>query len=174
MAKKILAGTLSLILVLILSACGGEAPVQQDSASAPETASADGAAQSSGILGIGTRQEEETMQITVRSENGEIVYELNGSKAAESLYEQLPLTAEQQDFGSNEKTFYPPEKLEVSDTPYAQGGEGVLAYYEPWGDVVMFYGDFEENSGLYELGRAVSGQENIAQLSGTIEIVKTE
>ena len=132
-------------------------------------------------LGIGTDQtevtdmeEEETMRITVKSGSYEISYELNDSKAAESLYLQLPLTLEQEDFSNNEKTFYPPEKLAVTDAPLAEGGSGVLAYYEPWGDVVMFYGDFSRNSGLYELGRAVSGEENISQISGTIEIDKAD
>jgi len=56
----------------------------------------------------------------------------------------------------------------------AEGGSGILAYYEPWGDAVMFYGGFAGNSGLYELGKAVSGEENISKISGTIEINKAE
>ncbi len=52
----------------------------------------------------------------------------------------------------------------------ANGGSGVLAYYEPWGDVVMFYGDFNQNSSLYELGHVVSGEELIQEISGTITI----
>ena len=34
----------------------------------------------------------------------------------------------------------------------------------------MFYDDFDSNSSLYELGRAVSGSEWIEDMSGTIEI----
>lgn len=42
--------------------------------------------------------------------------------------------------------------------------------WEPWGDVVMFYDDFGAAGGLYELGRAVSGEELIESMSGTVEI----
>lgn len=39
-------------------------------------------------------QEERTMRISVKSEQYEIIYELNDSTVAEQLYEQLPLTTE--------------------------------------------------------------------------------
>lgn len=51
---------------------------------------------------------------------------------------------------------------------------GTLAYYEPWADVVMYYAPFGQGSGLYELGRAVSGRENIEKLSGAITITAVE
>lgn len=34
----------------------------------------------------------------------------------------------------------------------------------------MFYGDFDENPSLYELGRIVSGEELLSQLDGSITI----
>lgn len=40
----------------------------------------------------------------------------------------------------------------------------------PWGDVVMFYGDYNENPSLYELGQVVSGGELVGEMSGTITI----
>ena len=60
--------------------------------------------------------------------------------------------------------------VHTSGTPLADAGAGTLAYYEPWGDVVMFYDDFGAAGGLYELGRAVSGEELIESMSGTVEI----
>lgn len=113
---------------------------------------------------------EESMQIRVEAEAGEIIFELNDSRAARDLYEQLPLTIEVEDYSTNEKIFYPPEELNTEDTPQAEAGAGTLAYYEPWGDVVMFYGDFGSTSGLYELGQVVSGSELISELSGTIQV----
>ena len=113
---------------------------------------------------------EETMQIRVEAEAGEIVFELNDSQAARDLYEQLPLTIEVEDYSTNEKIFYPPEELDTEDAPQAEAGAGTLAYYAPWGDVVMFYGDFGSASGLYELGQVVSGSESISGLSGTIQV----
>ena len=119
------------------------------------------------------QQEEGTMRISVKSEQYEIIYELNGSTAAVELYAQLPLTAEVEPFSNNEMTFYP-EKLDVKGTPLSGGETGSLAYYEPWGDVVLFYAPCTPNSSLYELGTAVSGAEHIEKLSGTITVSVVE
>lgn len=111
-----------------------------------------------------------TMRISVQCGGNTVVYELNDSPAAVSLYEQLPRDLEVEDFSDNEKIFYPPDELETSQTPLAEGGAGTLAYYAPWGDVVMFYGDYRQNSSLFELGHAVSGEEHIAGMTGTIRV----
>ena len=49
-----------------------------------------------------------------------------------------------------------------------------MAYYAPWGDVVMFFDDYSPNSSLYELGQAVSGGELISEISGTVTITAAE
>ncbi len=53
-------------------------------------------------------------------------------------------------------------------------GAGGLAYFAPWGNVVMYYGDFGPYSGLYELGKAASGSEAIGELSGEIFVEAVE
>ena len=113
------------------------------------------------------------MRISVRSEQYEIVYELNNSTAARQLYEQLPLTVEVEPFSDNEMTFYP-ERLDVEDAPLSGGEPGSLSYYEPWGDVVLFYDGFSENASLFALGRAVSGAESIRDLTGTVTVAVAE
>lgn len=122
-----------------------------------------------------TKREESSMtQIAVSWDGGQVVYELNHSPAAQSLLAQLPLTTQVEDYSTNEKIFYPEEGLDTSDTPLARAGAGTLAYYEPWGDVVFFYGEYNENPGLFELGQVVSGGDLISQMSGTITIEATE
>ena len=116
----------------------------------------------------------ETSQISVTCGDTQVVYELNDSPAAQSLLSQLPLTVEVEDFSTNEKVFYPPQELDTSDTPLAEGGAGTLAYYAPWGDVVLFYDSFSANSSLFELGEAVSGAEDISQMTGTITVETVE
>lgn len=110
------------------------------------------------------------VRLSVRWGESRVVYALNDSPAARSLLDQLPLTMEVEDYSTNEKIFYPPQPLETQDTPTAEGGAGTLAYYEPWGDVVMFYGDYNTNSALYELGQIVSGEELVSRMSGVITI----
>jgi hypothetical protein len=117
-------------------------------------------------------KEEKAMQITVKANGNSIVFELNDSQAAKDLYAQLPLNVEVENHGSTEKIFYPPKKLNTTSTPQADAQAGTLAYYKPWGDVVMFYGSFGSASGLYELGQAVQGGEYIKNLSGRIRVEK--
>ncbi len=124
-----------------------------------------------------TETEENDMkstQIAVTCGDVQVVYALNDSPAAQSLLSQLPLTVEVEDFSTNEKVFYPPQELDTANTPLAEGGAGTLAYYAPWGDVVLFYDSFSANSSLFELGEAVSGAENIGQMSGTITVETVE
>jgi hypothetical protein len=115
---------------------------------------------------------ESKMKIKVLSNGKTSLFQLNNSTASKSLYGQLPLKLKVKDYSDDEKIFYPPKKLDTSDTPSANGRTGTLAYYAPWGDVVMFYKDFGTASGLYELGQSISGTDNIKHMSGIIEIYK--
>ena len=112
------------------------------------------------------------MKIIVKSNDKITVFELNGSPAAKDLYEQLPLRITTEKYGDNEVIFYPPRKLTITKTPPADAQGGTLAYYAPWGDVVMFYGRFGHATGLYELGHAISGSEHISGMSGMLLIEK--
>ena len=102
--------------------------------------------------------------------NQTIEIELNNSPAANDLYNQLPLSIDLEDYSTNEKIFYPPNKLNTESTPKATPKIGTLAYYEPWGDVVIFYDDFHANNDLYELGHVISGEDIVSELSGIVTI----
>ena len=107
--------------------------------------------------------------------NGQtVVFELNESQAAKMLYEQLPMTIEVENFSNNEKIFYPEKELDTTGAPYAAGGAGRLAYYAPWKNVVMFYGNFRSNNDLYQLGQAVAGSETIGRMTGTLQISRVD
>lgn len=114
------------------------------------------------------------MHIQVNANGNITVFELNDSRSASDLFAQLPLNIKVEDYSDNEKIFFPPQKLRTKDTPQANARRGTLAYYAPWGDVVMFYKDFGSARGLYELGHAISGLEFIQDLSGSILIEKVE
>ncbi len=119
-----------------------------------------------------SKKDNPIMKIKVTPKGVSTVFELNDSKAAQALYTQLPLTIKVEDYASNEKIYYPPEKLSIEATPKANAEAGTLAYYAPWGDVVMFYRKFGSASGLYELGKATEGSDNIKNLSRTVTIEK--
>jgi hypothetical protein len=115
-----------------------------------------------------------TIKIHIKANGRTTEFELNNSPAAQDLYAQLPLRIKVGNYSINEKIFYPPKKLNTADTPKANAKAGTLAYYAPWGDVVMFYGSFGSAPGLYELGHAVSGSDYIQGMTGTLEIEKDD
>lgn len=169
-------------LLLSLSACSSNSrqePDNTDSTQKERTVT-------ESIVEIQTSESEETtsqpeenradeLQIRVEGKDGQdIVFRLNDSPAANTLYEQLPLSIQIEDYSHNEKIFYPPNELETSKTPLAEGPAGTLAYYAPWGNVVLYYGECGGASGLYELGEAVSGADQIESLSGEIQINMVE
>jgi hypothetical protein len=119
-----------------------------------------------------TAEVQTTMKIRVTANGKAIEYELNNSPAAQDLYDQLPLNIDVENYSDNEKIFYPPRKLNTTATPLADARAGTLAYYAPWGNVVMFYGKFGSATGLYELGHAVSGGKHINKMTGSIHIEK--
>ena len=127
-------------------------------------------------LGLTTGGAEAAQARTIEVRSGEtaVTYALEDNAAADALLAQLPLTIEIEDYSTNEKIFYPPQALETAGAPAASGGAGVLAYYELWGDVVLFYDDFSENASLFALGRAVSGAESIRDLTGTVTVAVAE
>ena len=160
--KKIISLLLCGTLLLLLFSCSGNSKQDSDDTSANQT-----------------WQSEETvtdaLQIRVEGTAGEnIVFQLNDSTAAKALYEQLPLSIPVENYSNNEKIFYSPNELDTSDAPLAEGPAGVLAYYAPWGNVVLFYGKCGGASGLYALGEAVSGADQIETLSGEIQVSRVK
>jgi len=123
---------------------------------------------------LNTAEKNGTMKVRVTANSKTTVFKLNDSQAARSLLAQLPLSIKVEDYSDNEKIFYPPKKLDTSNTPLADAKAGTLAYYAPWGDVVMFYDNFGSAAGLYELGYAMSGKEHISDMNGTIRIEREQ
>ena len=117
-----------------------------------------------------TEEDVSSVQIRVTSDAGEVIFALNDTPAAKSLLAQLPLTVDTEPYSNNEIIFYPDEPLDTEDGLEGGGTAGYLGYFAPWNDVVMYYGDFSEYPGLYILGEAVSGAENIEKITGQITI----
>lgn len=117
--------------------------------------------------------EGDNMKIRVATDDLEVIFVLNDTSAAKSLYEQLPLTIDVENYSNNEKIFYP-DKLDCTNVIEDACRLGTLAYFSPWGDVVMFYGSQSKYPGLYILGDALEGADNISSLTGKIEITKIE
>lgn len=175
--KKVLGIVCAAALVCSLAGCGAQGDEPADGTAAPSQVAEPEASPADDGVSVPETPASETADepvqnrtIEVTANGTTIAFELNDSTAANALLAQLPLTVPVEDYSTNEKIFYPPESLDTTGAPQAEGGPGTLAYYAPWGDVVMFYGSYAPNGGLYELGQAVSGADAIRNLSGTIEI----
>lgn len=177
-----------------LTPAPGYAPVEMEAADAAEDASAEteavdaaadastGEADSFAAAGTGSEDgksrdgekiaaaSKEKMEIRVTSDAGEVVFALNDTPAARSLAAQLPITVDTELYGSNEIVFHPAEPLDTENGLEGGGTAGYLGYFAPWDNVVMYYGDFEEYTGLYILGEAVSGSDLIKDIRGRIVI----
>ena len=102
-----------------------------------------------------------------------VTFELNETSAAQSLYGMLPITKEVQNYSTNEKIFYPETAISYgSDGIEEDCPVGTLALFSPWGNVVMYYGAASKYKGLYVLGHAVDGKEQISELSGNITVTQ--
>ena len=111
------------------------------------------------------------MKIRVSDGLNTITYKLNETSAAKSLYQMLPLKVTVENYSNNEKIFYPPTAVSYgSDCIEGDCPAGTLALFSPWGNVVMYYGPASRYSGLYILGKAIEGADNIRNLSGTIRV----
>lgn len=120
------------------------------------------------------KEKNKIMKISVKNNGSIVIFELNNSTAAKAFYNQLPMTVEVENYSNNEKIFYPASTLDTSNTPMEKCSTGTLAYFAPWGNIVMFYGDFGKYNGLYNLGNAVESTELIKNLHGTIYIEKID
>ena len=160
--KKIFLLLSLLLMTFSLTACNAQVEPTQDNTTANTNVK---------TTTETTSTSTQTKVIKLRTTNNQTIeIELNNSPAANDLYNQLPLSIDLEDYSTNEKIFYPPNKLNTESTPKATPKIGTLAYYEPWGDVVIFYDDFRANNDLYELGHVISGGDIVSELSGTVTI----
>ncbi|WP_303297060.1 cyclophilin-like fold protein [Megamonas funiformis] len=162
--KKIFLLLSLLLMTFSLTACNTQVEPTQDNTTTNTNVKTTTEAASSS-----TSTQTKIIKLTTTN-NQTIEIELNNSPAANDLYNQLPLSIDLEDYSTNEKIFYPHNKLNTESTPKATPKIGTLAYYEPWGDVVIFYDDFRANNDLYELGHIISGEDILSELSGTVTI----
>ena len=126
------------------------------------------------FCGCGISEGGSELRIRIESGDSTIIYRLNDSSAARDLWNQLPIETEIENYGSNEKIFHPNRKLDTRNTNLAEPRIETLGYFEPWNNVVLYYGNFEKYPGLYSLGEIVSGFESIPKLHGKIKISRED
>jgi hypothetical protein len=88
----------------------------------------------------------------------------------------LPLDLKLEDYASKEKISSLPKKLSTEDAPSGfDPSIGDITYYAPWGNLAIFYKDFEYAKGLINLGKIDNGIEVFStsnSLNVRIELIK--
>lgn len=99
-----------------------------------------------------------TMKIRFVFDDQTIHATLDDTPSTRDFVRQLPLSFELEDYASTEKIAYLPEKLTREGAPSGTSARaGDIAYYAPWGNLVIFYRDFGHANGLIHLGKIDAG-----------------
>ena len=115
------------------------------------------------------------MKIRMDVDGTRITATLDDNATSNDFASLLPLTLSLDDYNGTEKISDLPKKLTTRGA--ADGVEpaaGDIAYYAPWGNLAIFYKDFEYSRGLVKLGAIESGArafERPGSLRVTIEPV---
>ncbi|PLK72197.1 MFS transporter [Rhizobium sp. TH135] len=74
--------------------------------------------------------------------------------SARDFASMLPLDVEVSDYSTNEKIAYLPRKLNPEARgPFPNPAIGDICYYVPWGNLVLYHGDYSSIRDLVRLGR---------------------
>jgi len=115
-----------------------------------------------------------TLNLAVGDEN--MVITLEDNPTTQELLKMLPMTLEFSDYSGIEKIAYPTGKLSIEGAPKGYDPSvGDLALYAPWGNLVIYYKDFNYSSGLIRLGHFESGIDILSEIKGnftaTLDVV---
>ena len=113
----------------------------------------------------------EDIRIKLTFNNKEIIVRMNDNKAARDFIELLPLKLDFRDYAGTEKVSDLPKKLSKDGAPSgSKPSAGSFAYYSPWGNLAVFYKDFQYSNGLITLGETEAGLENLKDIDGEVKV----
>ncbi|SFC42134.1 hypothetical protein SAMN05421780_105161 [Flexibacter flexilis DSM 6793] len=98
------------------------------------------------------------MKIKITVGNAVATAVLYDNPTSRDFAARLPLTLHMEDYNKTEKIVVLASPLTSESA--ASGFDpsaGDLTYYEPWGNIALFYKDFGYSNGLISLGKIVSG-----------------
>ncbi|MEH2156003.1 MAG: cyclophilin-like fold protein [Nostoc sp.] len=126
---------------------------------------------------ISTKQAD-SMKINIKAKDKVVTATLIDSKTTQDFISLLPLTLTLEDYARTEKVSELPKKLSTEDAPPGSDpAVGDIAYYAPWGNLAIYYRDFEYSNGLAILGKIDGGIEALnvpGSVEVTIELVQSQ
>lgn len=155
---------LALVMSLSYSACRAENSIPSNASMKMPTE-------------ISTKQAD-SMKINIKVKDKVVTATLIDSKTTQDFISLLPLTLTLEDYARTEKISNLPKRLSTEDAPLGSDPSvGDIAYYAPWGNLAIYYRDFEYSNGLVILGKIDSGIEALnvpGSVEVTIELVQSE
>src|SRR3954453_13589391 len=116
------------------------------------------------------------MKIRMKIESKIITATLLGTATTRDFVSLLPLPLDFQVYAATEKIIDLPRRLSTEGAPPGSDpAVGDIAYYSPWGNLALFYGDSGYASGLVKLGKLDSGIEALHRpdpVTVTIELTE--
>ncbi|MFP2903635.1 cyclophilin-like fold protein [Pyxidicoccus sp. 3LFB2] len=116
------------------------------------------------------RAEEKPMKIRLTAGAKVLTATLLDNATARDFAALLPMTLTLKDYASTEKVSDLPRRLSTKGAPSgATPSVGDIAYYAPWGNLAIYYKDFDYSSGLIKLGK-LDGDVEALRAAGPIEV----
>lgn len=110
------------------------------------------------------------MKIDIKVKDQIVTATLIDSKTTRDFISLLPLKLTLEDYASTEKISNLPKKLSTENAPPGSDPSvGDIAYYAPWGNLAIYYRDFEYSNGLVILGKIDGGIEAL-NVPGSVEV----
>lgn len=118
-----------------------------------------------------SESEREEMEVIMTIDGEVYPITLNDSEAANNFKDRLPITLTLSDYASTEKVSDFPSPLDLGDSPRGhQPVAGDITVYEPWGNLAIFYKEFNYSSGLVSLGTIDDGVDMLMNHATDFEV----
>ncbi|RHP30980.1 cyclophilin-like fold protein [Lachnotalea sp. AF33-28] len=188
--KKLLSLMAAMLLVVSLAACQSESDTDGESVSPPASSQTSNEETPESVPEPSVEPEipQDTESEPAEPDQRQVLMTIDGQSyeitlyenpVADALYDMLPLEVTFEDYNSVEKIAYLPEGQQLPSADELEGYDpspGDLCLYAPWGNLSLFYQDFNYSNGLISLGRLEAGIEDIAAQAEnfTVTLEKSE
>lgn len=148
--------------ILTLASCAGAGPSRSADAESSSPATADAGS---------SHPVEPPMKLRLIMGDTVLTATLEASSATHDFVSLLPLNLTLRDHAGTEKVSDLPRRLSTSGAPPGATPQvGDIGYYAPWGNLALYYRDFEYSSGLVKLGHIESGVEALEGARGDLAV----
>lgn len=160
-----------LVLAFILAACGSNHGSDANEYHADEAHSSESSLSGTPLKkgNVDNARKESPVKIRITMEELELTATILDNQTSRDFVSMLPLTLMLKDYAETEKISDLPKRLSTQGAPSGSDPSiGDITYYAPWGNLAIFYKDFDYSSGLVLLGKIDTGIDKLSQLNGKV------